>query len=56
MTRRITKPISVVKPNFHALVGLEKGVVGNADLRSLHKLTSTNPKGQASNLRNSKIH
>ena len=32
--------------HFHALVGLEKGFVGNADLRSLHKLTSTNPKGQ----------
>ncbi len=46
MARRITKPISIVKPNFHALVGLEKGFVGNADLRSLRKLTSTDPKKQ----------
>ena len=40
------KPISVVKPNFHALASLEKRFVGNTDLRSLRKLTSTNPKGQ----------
>ena len=32
--------------HFQALVGLGKGFVGNADLRSLHKLTSTNPKEQ----------
>ena len=42
----LVKPINVVKPSYHALVGQGKRRVGNADLRSLHKLTSTNPKGK----------
>ena len=33
---------------FTLQLGWERGFVGNADLRSLHKLTSTNPKGQVS--------
>ena len=55
---QITKPISVVKPNFHALVGLDKGFVVNADLRSLRKRTFTNPKGQLAisvTIKNSKV-